>query len=64
MIKTQTPFCFCCYSLRVNVKKNIEKKVLASADAQKRLKTASCWNTLPRYLPNQKNKFPVKFIFT
>ena len=44
--------------------KKIEKKFLASAGTQKRLKTANSGYNLSQYLPNPKNKFPVKFIFT
>ena len=34
--KTRTPFCFYCYLLRVNVKKNIEKTLFVRAGVQKR----------------------------
>ena len=44
--------------------KKIEKTFLASAGAQKRWKMADSGYNLPQYLPNPKNKFPVKFIFT
>ena len=44
--------------------KKIEKTFLASAGAQKRWKTADSGYNLSQYLPNPKNKFPVKFIFT
>ena len=35
-----------------------------SPGTQKGWETAGSWTTLPQYLPNPKNKFPVKFIFT
>ena len=35
-----------------------------SASAQKSWETAGSGTTLSQYLPNSKNKFPVKFIFT
>ena len=35
-----------------------------SAGAQKGWETAGSGNTLRQYLPNPKNKFPVKFTFT
>ena len=44
--------------------KNIQKTFLASAVAQKRWKTAVSGITLPKYLPNPKSKFMVKFIIT
>ena len=44
--------------------KKIEKTFLASAGTQKRWKMADSGYNLSQYLPNPKNKFPVKFIFT
>ena len=44
--------------------KNIEKILFASTGTQKRWKTAGSGSTLLQYLPNPKNKFPAKFIFT
>ena len=35
-----------------------------SAGHKKRIRAAGSRNTLPQYLPNPKNKFPVKCIFT
>ena len=44
--------------------KNIAKTLFVSTGAQKRWKAAGSGNTLPQYLPNQKNRFSVKCIFT
>ena len=44
--------------------KNIERTFFVSPDAKKGWETAGLVTTLPQYLPNPKNKFPVKFIFT
>ena len=44
--------------------KNITRTFFVSANAQKEWETAGAGNILPQYLPNPKNKFPVKFIFT
>ena len=45
--------------------KNIEKTFFVSAGPQKgEKKTGGSGNTLPQYLLNPKNKFPVKFLFT
>ena len=44
--------------------KNIERTFLVKAGAQKGWETVGFGNTLPQYLPNPKNKFPVKFIYT
>ena len=43
---------------------NIEKIFFVSPGVQKRLRATGSRNTLPQYLPNPKNKFPVKYIFT
>ena len=40
--------------------KNIKKAFFVSGGAQKRWRAAGSGNTLPQYLPNPKNKFPVK----
>ena len=45
-------------------KKKIERTFFSSVSTQKRWETAGSGATLPQYLPNPKNKFPVKFIFT
>ena len=45
-------------------KKRIERTFFSSVSTQKRWETAGSGATLPQYLPNPKNKFPVKFIFT
>ena len=39
----RTPFCSYCYLLRVHVKKNIEKTLLMSAGAQKKVKDRGFW---------------------
>ena len=44
--------------------KNIERTFSGSAGAQKGRETAGSGTTLPRYISNPKNKFPLKFIFT
>ena len=44
--------------------KNINRTFFVSAGAQKGRETMGSRTTLPQYLPNSKNKFPVKFIFT
>ena len=44
--------------------KNIEITLFVSAGTQRGWKAARCGNILPQYLPNPKNKFPIKFIFT
>ena len=44
--------------------KNIERTFFVNAVAQNEWESAGSWTTLPQYLPNPKNKFPVKFIFT
>ena len=54
LTKTRTPFWTYCHLL----------KVFVSGVAQKGLETMGFGNTLPQYLPNSKNKFPVKLIFT
>ena len=43
---------------------NIERTFFVSEGTQKGWGTAGSGPTLPQYLPNHKNKFPVKFIFT
>ena len=45
-------------------KKNVERKLLVSAGAQKGWERANLGTTLPQYPPNPENKFPVKFTFT
>ena len=42
--------------------KNIERTFFGSAGAQKGRETAGSGTTLPQYIPNPKNKFPLKFI--
>ena len=44
--------------------KNIERRFFVRADAQKGRESAGSGTVLPQYLPNPKNLFPVKFIFT
>ena len=44
--------------------KNFERTFFINAGAQKGWKTVGSGNTLPQYIPNPKNKFPVKFVFT
>ena len=44
--------------------KNIEKTLFVSAGAQKVWESAGDRTTLPQYLPNPRNKFPVKFTFS
>ena len=44
--------------------KNIEIIFFVSVGPQKGWETMGCGTTLPQYLSNQKNRFPVKFIFT
>ena len=44
--------------------KNIGRTLFVSAGTRKKWKTVGSGSTLPQYLPNPKNKFPVKFIFT
>ena len=51
-------------SFKSQREKNIERTFFVSAGAQKGSETAGSGNTLPQYLPNPKNKFPVKLIFT
>ena len=46
------------------MKKNIERTFFENADAEKGWETAGSGTTLPQDLPNPKNKFPVRFIFT
>ena len=46
------------------MQKKIERTFFSSVSTQKRWETAGSGATLPQYLPNPKNKFPVKFIFT
>ena len=42
--------------------KNLERTFFMNVGAQKGREAAG--STLPQYLPNTENKFPVKFIFT
>ena len=44
--------------------KNVSRTFFVSVGSQKGWATAGAGTTLPQYLPNPKNKFPVKFIFT
>ena len=44
------------------MKKNIEKTFFVSAGAQKGSETTGYGTTLQQYLPNPKNKLPVKSI--
>ena len=44
--------------------KNIERTFFARAGAPKGWESAGFGTTLPLYLSNPKNEFPVKFIFT
>ena len=44
--------------------KKIERTFFVSAGTQNEWETAGSGTTLPQYLPNPKNKFPVKLIFT
>ena len=44
--------------------KNIERTFFVSAGAQKGRETVGSGTTLPQYLPNPKNEFPRKSIFT
>ena len=44
--------------------RNSQRTFFVSAGTQKGWETAVSGNTLPQYLPNPKNKFSVKFIFT
>ena len=46
------------------MKKKIERTFFVSVGTQNEWETAGSGNTLPQYLPNPKNKFPVKLIFT
>ena len=46
------------------VKKNIERTFFVSAGTLNVWETAGAGSNLPQYLPNPKNKFQVKFIFT
>ena len=60
-------FCSYCYLVRVNMKKILKttKKILSECRRSKKVKSAAdSGNTLPQYLSNPKNKFPVKCIFT
>ena len=43
--------------------KLIEKTFFVGAGVQKRWRAAGSGNTLSQYVPNKKNKFPLKFIF-
>ena len=60
----RTPFCSYSYLLRVNIKKKLKKHSLRVQALKKGKKTADSGYNLSQYLPNPKNKFPVKFIFT
>ena len=44
--------------------KNVERTFFGSAGAQKGREKAGSGTTLPQHIPNPKNKFPLKFIFT
>ena len=50
--------------LLLSTESQCEKKIFASAGTQKGWRTVGSGNALPQYLPNFKNKIPVKSIFT
>ena len=61
----RTPFCFFCFLIQINVKKNIEKTLSLRVQAlEKGEKQRVYGSTLRQYLPNPISKFPVKFTFT
>ena len=64
--KNTDTYCSYCHLRSVNVKKILKKTLFVSAGLRwkTRWKTADSASTLSQYLPNPKNKFPVKFIFT
>ena len=64
--KSTDTYCSYCHLRSVNVKKILKKTLFVSAGLRwkTRTKTADSGSTISQNLPNPKNKFPAKFIFT
>ena len=62
--KNADTFLFPLWFTKCHRKKSIERTFFVCAGTQKGWETVSSGTTLPKYLPNPKNEFPVKIMFT